>query len=220
MIDEKNEIISITSERGENIVSSPKGNYLAFYQKNENMVSDYPIVNVDERVAKLENIKYPMAGMKSEETNLGIFDCNKKQSLFLSGREEKESYLTNIAWTLDEKFILIAVLNRKQNHMKLQKYNVKTLKVEKTLFEEKNEKYVEPIHPAIFLKTKPNQFLWQTRKDGYNHIYLYDLEGNLIKQLTKGKWEVTNILGFDNEEKYLFFQATKESPIERLENLF
>ncbi len=232
MIDEKNEIISITSERGENIVSgqtiarsefgiekgtfwSPKGNYLAFYQKNENMVSDYPIVNVDERVAKLENIKYPMAGMKSEETNLGIFDCNKKQSLFLSGREEKESYLTNIAWTLDEKFILIAVLNRKQNHMKLQKYNVKTLKVEKTLFEEKNEKYVEPIHPAIFLKTKPNQFLWQTRKDGYNHIYLYDLEGNLIKQLTKGKWEVTNILGFDNEEKYLFFQATKESPIER-----
>jgi len=81
--------------------------------------------------------------------------------------------------------------------------------------EETNKKYVEPLNPIVFSKVDPNNFYLQTRRDGWNHVYLYNTDGQLIKQVTSGKWEVTNLLGFDAEDKNMFFEATKESPVER-----
>lgn len=193
---------------------SPKGSYLAFYRKDETMVADYPIVDITTRIATEHTIKYPMAGETSEQVSLGIYDVEEGETVFMKTKHD-DHYLTRITWDPTEKFVYIAELNRGQNHMSLNKYDVKTGRFIKTLFEEKDPKYVEPEHDMLFMKTKPSQFLWFSERDGYNHLYLFDTSGKLIKQVTKGKWVVTEFLGFDAKEKNIFIQATKESPIER-----
>jgi len=193
---------------------SPNGNYLAFYRKDETMVSDYPIVDIETRIAEVSSTKYPMAGMKSEEVILGVYNLNSKQTVFIKTGEPKEQYLTSVTWDPTEKFIYIALLNRDQNHLKLNKYDIKSGEFVQTLFEEKHENYVEPEHPMYFLDSHPGQFVWFSERDGFNHLYLYDQFGTMIKQLTKGEWVVTNFLGTDKKGKKLFFTATIDSPIE------
>lgn len=194
---------------------SPNGNYLAFYRKDESMVTDYPLVDYMAREAGHTPVKYPMAGMKSHHVTLGIYNLNTGKTLFLETGESKEHYLTNISWGPNEKFIYMAQLNRDQNHMQLNQYKLDNGKKAKTLFEEKSKTYVEPLHPIIFSKKDPEQFYYQSRMDGWSHIYKYNVSGKKIKQLTKGEWEVTDFYGFDENEKNIFIQATKENPTER-----
>lgn len=194
---------------------SPVGNLLAFYRMDETMVTQYPLVNIDTRIATVDYIRYPMAGMASHHVTVGIFNPVNQQVVFLKTGEPAEQYLTNITWSPDEKYIFIAVLNRDQNHMWLNKYDATTGDFVKTLFEETDNEYVEPLHGLYFLKTKPSQFIWQSRRDGFNHLYLYDTEGTLIKQITKGPWEVTEYQGFDPKETKIFYTSTQENPLER-----
>jgi dipeptidyl-peptidase-4 len=192
---------------------SPKGNYLAFYRMDQTDVTEYPIIDWTTHPAKNKNIKYPMAGNKSHYVTLGIFNVNSNSTVYIKTGNEKEQYLTNVSWSPDEKHVYIAILNRAQNHMKLNEYDVATGNFVHTLFEEKNEKYVEPLHSMLFLKNNSNQFVWQSRRDGYNHFYLYNSNGTLVKQLTKGKWEVKQENGFDAKGDRLFFHANEQSPI-------
>lgn len=94
----------------------------------------------------------------------------------------------------------MAVLNRDQNHMKLNRYFVSTGELDKTLFEEKDDKYVEPLNPVLFVPGNDKEFIWQSQRDGYNHLYLYNTDGKLIRQLTKGEFVVTALKGFDKKE--------------------
>ncbi|MBN2756622.1 MAG: DPP IV N-terminal domain-containing protein [Bacteroidales bacterium] len=194
---------------------SPKGSFLAFYRKDETMVADYPLVDIDMRIASLKNIKYPMTGETSEQVSLGIFNIKTGKTIFIKPSGKADDYLTRITWDPTEKYIYIAELNRDQNHMKLNKFDAETGKFILTLFEEKNSKYVEPEHDMIFLKSNLNQFLWYSERDGFDHLYLYDTSEKLIKQVTKGNWVVTDFLGFDKDEKNIFISSTAVSPIER-----
>jgi len=192
---------------------SPKGNYLAYYRKDETMVSDYPLVNVNTRVAELDDIKYPMAGMASHEVTLAIYDIGSGKTKFIKTGEPVDQYLTCVSWSPDEKYVYIAVLNREQNHMKMNKYDIRSGSLVKTLFEEKSEKYVEPEDQLAFLNQDPGQFIWISERDGYRHLYLYNSEGELIRQLTSGDWVVRSLLGIGPKNKYAYFTATKESPL-------
>lgn len=194
---------------------SPNNNKLAFYRMDQTMVTSYPIINWDEKPAINQDIKYPFAGDKSHEVTVGVFDIHSNKIIYLQTGEPKEQYLTNIAWSPDEKYIYIAVLNRDQNHMKLNQYDALSGLFIKTLFEEKDEKYVEPLNPILFVKNNSTQFIWQSMRDGHNHLYLYDINGNLIKQLTKGNWEVMECNGFDAKGENIFFHANAESPINK-----
>lgn len=193
---------------------SPKGSNLAFYRKDESMVTDYPLVNTNARIAELSNIKYCMAGMKSEEVSLGVYNMNTGNIVYVKTGEPKEQYLTNIAWSPDEKSIYIAVLNREQNYMKMNQYNIETGDFIKTLFEEKNDKYVEPSEPLKFLANDPSKFIWKSRRDGYAHLYLYDISGKEISQITKGEFEVQDFYSFAGNGKDIIIRANKESPID------
>ncbi len=193
---------------------SPKGSFMAFYRKDETMVADYPLVDVTTRIATENNVKYPMAGETSEQVTLGVYNVQKAKTVFLKTKND-DHYLARISWDPSEKFVYIAELNRGQNHMSLNKYDVNSGEFIQTLFEEKHPKYVEPEHDMIFMKSKPNQFLWFSERDGYNHLYLFNTSGKLLKQVTKGSWVVTEFLGFDAAEKNIFIESTKESPIER-----
>lgn len=217
--DDKNIVFGTTVHRNEfgiykGTFWSPNGNSLAFYRKDESMVSDYPLVNIDERVAKLNNIKYPMAGMDSHHVTIGVYNVVSQKTVYLKTGEPKDRYFTNVCWTPDEKYILIAELNRGQNHMSLNKYDAASGKLVKTLFEEKDEKWVEPQHEAMFIPGSPKLFIWQSVKSGYNHLFLYDIEGNFKKQLTKGEWEVIDVIGFDKKAKNIFVQTTKDGVLE------
>ncbi len=192
---------------------SPKGNYLAFYRMDESMVADYPLVNTSTRIASLKNEKYPMAGETSHQVTLGVYDVTTKNIVYMQTGLPADQYLTSITWSLDEKYIFIGILNREQNHLKLNQYNAITGEYIKTLFEEKNERYVEPTNPLYFLSNQPDYFVWVSRRDGWNHLYLYTISGKLIKQLTKGNWEVKKFEGFNQNSTSLFFYSNKDEII-------
>lgn len=194
---------------------SNNGKQLAFYRMDQSMVTDYPIINWATTPASVELIKYPMAGDKSHHVTVGVYHAETQSTIYLQTAGPAEQYLTNIAWSPDDKFVFIAVLNREQNHMELNQYNASTGAFVKTLFEEEDEKYVEPLVPMLFLKSNPSQFIWQSNRDGWNHLYLYDINGKLLKQLTKGNWEVTDVKGFDGKGEHVFYISNQDSPISR-----
>ena len=194
---------------------SNNGTQLAFYRMDQSMVTDYPIINWAERPAKVELIKYPMAGDKSHHVTVGVYNTATRSTIWLNTGEPAEQYLTNIAWSPDDKFVFIAVVNREQNHMWLNQYDARTGNFIKTLFEETDDKYVEPLVPMLFVKNNPGQFIWQSNRDGWNHLYLYDISGNLIKQLTKGNWEVLDVKGFDAKGENLYYVSTVLSPVDK-----
>ena len=182
---------------------------------DETTVTDYPLVDISARVAQLKTIKYPMAGMTSHEVTIGIFDTTTQETVYLKTGSPKDKYLTNIAWNPDGKSIYVAELNREQNHMKLIQYDAISGNRIKILFEETHPKYVEPLSPILFVPDNSDRFVQQSRKDGYNHLYLYDSSGKRLKQLTSGAWEVTEVFGFDEKGRHLFFASTQPSPLER-----
>lgn len=194
---------------------SPNSNYIAFYRMDQTMVTDYPLVDISYTPEKLKNIKYPMAGQKSHQVMIGIYNINSGKTTWLKTGEPLDQYLTCLTWSPDEKYFYVAHLNRDQNHLQLKKYDVSTGELIKILFEERNDKYVEPENPLIFLPNSANKFLWFSERDGFNHLYLYDTEGKLIRQVTKGNWDITHFNGFDKTGENIFITATKESPLER-----
>ena len=199
---------------------SPKGNLLAFYRMDQSMVTDYPLVNTTARIAREQPFKYPMAGMKSHEVTVGIYNTANNSVLYLDTRRdesvaERENYLTNISWDPTEEYLYIAKINREQNHMWLERYDVADGAFDTVLFEEQNSRYVEPCDPMMFIPGSPDQFLWFSLRDGYKHLYLYNTDGELIKQVTKGNYEVEGIIGFDAKAENLFIYANKDNPTGR-----
>lgn len=191
---------------------SNSGAYLAYYRKDESMVTDYPIVNTNTRTAEANIIKYPMAGMNSHHVTLGIYNLKTEKTIYIETGEPKEQYLTNIAWGPKDEYIYIAVLNRDQNHMKLNKYDVKTGQFVQTLFEETHEKYVQPLHPMVFVKGKNDEFLWRSERDGFDHFYRYSTNGKLLNQVTHGNWVVKDFIGFNNNS--IIISGTQNNALE------
>ncbi len=191
---------------------SPKGNYLAFYQKDESNVTDYPLVDITTYPASLKSIKYPMAGQGSEKAKIGLFNTKTQKTSYLEIDTSDEHYLTNLGWSPDEKYITLAEVNRAQNHMWFNYYEVATGKKVKTLFEETNDKWVEPETPSLFLPNSNTTFLWLSERDGFMNVYQYDLLSNQSKAITNFSFVVTQILGFDAKGKYVFVEATGEDP--------
>lgn len=193
---------------------SPKGNLLAFYRMDESMVAEYPLVDITARIAEVNNIRYPMAGMASHKVTVGIYNILSKDIIYLETGDPTDRYFTNISWSPDEKTIYLIELNRDQNHSKLCQYDAENGKLLATLIEEKHPKYVEPQHPITFLPRDATTFIYQSQRDGYNHLYLYDTKGKPVKQLTSGDWLVQNIIGFGEKNKCIFIQSTERSPLQ------
>ncbi|MFK7799029.1 MAG: DPP IV N-terminal domain-containing protein [Aureispira sp.] len=187
---------------------SPSGSHLAFYQKDESQVSDYPLLDISTTPGQLKSIKYPMAGQGSEKASVGIYNTKTNKTIYLKVTGPEDQYLTNLGWGPKNAFVYVAVVNRDQNHMWLNKYDANTGAFIKTLFEEENDRYVEPEHPVWFLPHNENEFLWWSERDGFMHLYRYDTEGNLLGQVTQGAWVTLSILGLDDSKKNLLVQGT------------
>ena len=191
------------------------GDKLAFYRKDETMVADYPLVDIETRIASVENTKYPMAGQASHHVTIGVYDVKSSEVIYLNTGKPKEQYLTNVTWHPSKDIIYVALLNRDQNHMKLNAYSAENGELLHTLFEEKHEKYVEPEHGPVFLPWNEDVFLWYSERDNYQHLYLYNTDGELLRPITNGNFEVLSVDGFDKNNEKVFVTTTKESPLER-----
>lgn len=197
------------------IFISPQNNLLAFYRMDESMVADYPIIDWSVTPAINKNINYPMAGGTSHEVLLGVFNPSSGKTVYMQTGAPKDQYLTAVTWAPDEQSIYIALLNREQNHMRLNQYNASTGAFMKTLFEEKDDKYVEPQHPLYFLPNNNNEFLWWSARSGFHHLYRYNVNGKLLNTVTKGDWLVNDIVGVNAKKNEIIITATKESPLEK-----
>lgn len=195
---------------------SPNSNFLAFAQKDESDVHNYPLLNINETPGKLSSIKYPMTGQKSERPRIGIYNFKRSFTAFIEPRSGKDGYLTNVTWTPDEKHLLIAEVNRDQNHMWLNLYNAESGNFIKTLFEEQNERWVEPEHDAFFPSASSSNFIWISERDGFNNLYYYNIEGQLLKQLTANKFVVKDIHAAISKGTEIVFSATGENPLNTL----
>ncbi|MAT56847.1 MAG: S9 family peptidase [Ignavibacteriae bacterium] len=225
------EEIQITKEENKNILNghavhrnefgiekgifwSPSSKSIAFYRMDESMVTDYPLVKIDERPAKVDLIKYPMAGMTSHEITIGIYNLETKETIWLKTGEPKDQYLTSLTWDPSEKYFYVGILNRDQNHLQMKKYDAVSGNEIKILFEEKDNEFVEPENPLFFLPYS-NDFLWLSERDGYNHLYRYSSDGELIKQVTKGDFPIIDFIGFDSKGENAFFTSNKENVINK-----
>ena len=235
---------------------SPNGERLAFYRMDQSMVTDYPQVNIPEIgfdhpetqscIATPAPDKYPMTGETSHQVTVGVFDCLTGKTIYLKAGDPTDRYFTNIAWSPDSKTVYMFEVNRDQNDSRLTAYDAETGEKTGELYRETDEKYVEPLHPIKFLPWDSNRFIMQSRKDGYNHLYICEVKNEerrtknsnaessskkqensslstlhsslSIRQLTSGKWEVMEVLGFNRKRKSIIIASNECSPIQR--NIF
>lgn len=199
----------------EGIFWAPDGNRFAFYRMDQSMVTDYPQVNTFERVATYEPDKYPMLGMTSHKVTVGIYDCTNGNIQYLKAGDPTNRYFTNIAWSPDSKTVYMFELNRLQNDCQLVSYDATSGNKLKELYREKSDKYVEPMHPIVFLPWDSKQFVIQSQKDGYNHLYIYNIGTGAIRQLTKGNFVVEDFCGFNTKNKSVIIATNEANPIQR-----
>ena len=204
---------------------SPGGQRLAFYRMDQSMVTDYPQVDIFPREATYEPDKYPMAGMNAHVVTVGVYDIATNKIVYLktpngsvlsdSVTDTRPIYFTNIAWSPDAKTIYMFELNRDQNDCRLVSYDATTGERISELYRETSDKYVEPMHPIQFLPWDSDKFIMQSQRDGYNHLYLYNKEGQLLSQLTSGAWVVQEVIGFNTKQKSIIIEANKYHPLHR-----
>lgn len=194
---------------------SNSGKKLAFYRLDETMVTQYPLVSLESKPAELKPIPYPMAGQTSHQVKIGVYDLDFGNTVYLQTGEPKEQYLTNVVWSPDDKFVLVAVLNRDQNEMKLNQYNASDGSFVKTLFTETDSQWVEPESPAHFIPGKNDQFLWQSERNGYNQLYHYDLSGKLLGNLCPDGMLVTDFMGFSSTGDACYITTSSENGMSR-----
>ena len=191
---------------------APDSSKVAFYRKDESLVTSFPLLDITTRTGSLKEIKYPMAGMDSERIQVGVYNLNLCKCIYLKVDDfGDDRYLTNISWTPDGTKILVQVLDRSQKHMRLNMYDAYTGVFIRTILTEDNDRYIEPQDPVWFVKGHDNLFIYRTdNRDGYRNLYLCDLKGN-VRRLTSVDADVQYVA---NDGKYVWYTSAEVSPIE------
>lgn len=194
---------------------SAQNDKLLYYRKDETMVANYPLPQWAPKIAGIKWIKYPMAGQKSEEVSLVVYNTTTGQKVTLQTGDRSEQYLTAVTWDPSGKYVYVGVLNRGQNDLKFNKYDAATGDLVKTLFEETATTWVEPETPLTFLPNKTDQFLYQSDRDGYNQLYLYNTEGKLVKKLGHKDIVLETLLDFSADGNKISYIGVTNNGLDR-----
>jgi dipeptidyl-peptidase-4 len=160
----------------------------------------------------MQTFKYPKAGEKNALVSLHIYDVNSNAVKNINLGNYNDFYIARMKWTNDANTLSAQVLNRHQNNLDLLFIDGNS-GAAKVVLNEKDKAYVDVTDNLTFLKD--NSFIWTSEKDGFNHVYLYDKNGKLKNQLTKGKWEVTTYYGLDEKTNTVFYQSVENGSINR-----
>ncbi|WP_297868908.1 S9 family peptidase [uncultured Flavobacterium sp.] len=189
------------------------GTKIAYIKFDETEVPEFSMDMYNEGLYPTQTVfKYPKAGEKNAIVSLHIFDLKSGTTKKINLGDYKDFYIPRIKWTNDAAVLSVQVMNRHQNNLDLHfvDANAGTTKI---VLNEKDAAYIDVTDNLTFLKD--NSFIWTSEKDGFNHIYHYDKTGKLKKQITSGKWEVTNYYGFDEKSGMIYYQSVENGSINR-----
>jgi dipeptidyl-peptidase 4 len=192
---------------------SPDGKSIAYYRFDESAVKEFNLTYYGTLYPKEEKYKYPKAGETNSTVEIYIYSIASGKAVKADVNKEADQYIPRIKWTSDNSKLCVMRMNRLQNLLELYSVDAATGK-SVLMFSESNKAYIEITDHLTFLK-KSKEFIWTSTIDGFNHIYLYDLNGKLKQQITKGKWDVTDFYGFDEASGTYYFQAAMNSPMEK-----
>jgi dipeptidyl-peptidase-4 len=195
------------------VIWSESGKSLAFYEKDETNVANYPLVNYSTRPATLKNTKYPMAGLASEEVKIGVFHLGSDNVIYLQSDNEPESYLTSLSWDPSDKYVYAASLNRGQDDLTLKKYHAKSGEFISDILNERNDKYVHPTHGMNFIGKQ--DFLWQSEREKLNQFYYYNIAGNINWRINTGQILVRSFVSYDEKSRKLWFMGNDMNKIDQ-----
>lgn len=193
---------------------SPDNQRIAFFRFDETRVLEFSMVMYGELYPDQHRFKYPKAGEQNALVTIQIYDLNTKGTIPADIGPETDQYISRMAWTPNDNQLALLRLNRLQNQVDLLLVEPASGK-STTLLTEKTDTYVEVEKDKWHFLANSTDFIWTSEASGYNHIYRYSREGKLVKQLTKGKFDVDEILGADEENNKIYFTSTEVSPLER-----
>lgn len=193
---------------------SPDSKKIAYIRFDESDVEEFTMTNYTGKLyPEYVTFKYPKVGADNAKVSTHVFHLDSEKTITADIGSLEDKYIPRIKWTNNSDQLCVFKMNRLQNQIQLFLSDANSGK-SKILLEEKNKYYIDVTDDLTFLKSS-DQFIWSSEKSGYNHLYLYDLNGNEIKQLTFGNYDVTGFYGVDEKNKTLFYQAAEESPLER-----
>ena len=203
---------------------SPEGRFLAFYRMDQSMVTDFPLVDIEvdstTQMAQLAPEKYPMAGMTSHKVTVGVFDPATGKTVYLDAGDPTDRYFTNVSWSPDERYVFLMELPRSQDKCELVAYSAQTGERLGVFYTETNTRFVEPQHPLTFIPWDASRFIYQSERDGFNHLYVFHMEesdGKLRiseeRQLTSGAYEDLELLGFNAASRSLVLVSNESGHI-------
>ncbi|WP_423127828.1 S9 family peptidase [Gaoshiqia sp. Z1-71] len=203
---------------------SPDSKFLAFIRFDEREVRDFSMTmyqganpNMPENALypSADTFKYPKAGEKNSLVSVHVYDLKSKTTVEVDTGSETDIYIPRIKWTADAEGLAVMRLNRRQNVLDVLLANPYTGD-SRSFFTEKNNRFVaeEFLDDFIFLPDN-DYFVVNSERNGFSHLYLYDRQGFLVKQLTSGEYDVTDFYGYDKKRKIFYYQAAKESPLRR-----
>ncbi|MDC3210023.1 S9 family peptidase [Saprospiraceae bacterium] len=193
---------------------SPDGNKIAFLRFDESEVKEFTMTLYNRDLyPEYKTFKYPKVGEKNAIVSVHIFDIRTGKTTEVKTGSEPDMYFPRIKWTLDANKLCIFKMNRHQNELELLLADATSGKTS-VMLKEMNKYYIDITDDMTFLEDG-KCFIWTSEKDGFNHIYMYELDGKLKRQLTKGNFDVTRFYGVDEKRKTIYYQAAEESPLER-----
>ncbi|MFA8449372.1 MAG: S9 family peptidase [Bacteroidales bacterium] len=192
---------------------SPNGDKIAYMRFDETDVPQFTLQYFGNLYPQNYNYKYPKAGEKNSIVEIYVYDLKTKENKKMDTGSETDIYLPRFQWTKNNDILSIQRLNRLQNKFDILLANSTTGKTN-TLYSEENKYYVEITDNVTYLPNGKN-FILTSEKDGFNHLYLYDMKGEEIRQLTKGNWDVISVDGYDAKRKSIFYQSAESSPLNR-----
>ncbi|MCB2205945.1 S9 family peptidase [bacterium] len=195
---------------------SPDSKRIAFWQEDETMVPTFEMVNFMPLYMERIPIRYPKAGDSNPVEKIGIIDLADGSRRWMDIGEETDQYIPRIRWTKDANTLCMYRLNRLQNHVELLFANVEDGSSRVVLSDRSETGWIS-VDDGAFLHFMDDghRFLWASERDGWNHLYLYDYDGSLLRQVTSGEWEIVDVLGVTPDDAQVYFTATKEAPTQQ-----
>lgn len=192
---------------------SPDGKRIAFWQLDEQRVPQFNLIDHLTLRSELKPMKYPKAGDPNSIVRVGVIDLESNVTRWMDIGSEDDMYIPRIKWMADPAKLCIMRVNRLQNTLELLEANIHTGK-SSLIYSESEKTWIDVNDDLIFLKSAPN-FLWSSERDGYSHLYLHDLEGKTIRQITKGPWDVVSLVHFDEGKNHLYFIGGEKTVFEK-----
>ncbi|MBU1370420.1 MAG: S9 family peptidase [Bacteroidetes bacterium] len=192
---------------------SPDSKKIAYLKFDESDVKLFQLEYFNGLYPEWYKYKYPKAGEDNAIVSVHVYDLAAQSNTQIDTGAETDIYLPRLKWTKNPDLLAIQRLNRLQNKLEILLANTNTGTVA-MLYEETNTYYVEIDNNLTFLPDQKH-FLITSEKDGYNHLYLYSMEGEQLDQLTKGSWDITKYYGFQVQSNRVFYQSAESSPLDR-----